>query len=131
MRKKQEKERERSKLARVHAARQEETQRKQQKLSVANDFDASSLGKSSDMAPLTVKTEESLHVEGEPWESQDPLGSEDDLNAEEVLDLFPMLPSPPREIMESLKEESLFGLEDDIGFDPNSKVSNCCIVTPL
>ncbi|CAJ0607034.1 unnamed protein product [Cylicocyclus nassatus] len=121
MRKKQEKERERSKLARVHAARQEESQRKQQKLSIANDFDTSSPCKSSDMAPLTVKTEENLHVEGQPWESQDPLGSEDDLNAEEVLDLFPMLPSPPREIMESLKEESLFGLEDDIGFDPTSK----------
>ncbi|VDM85194.1 unnamed protein product [Strongylus vulgaris] len=96
------------------------------------------------MAPLAVKTEENPHSEGDVWKnqgnfarfslsrrsdfqfvelhfSQDPLGSEDDFDANDVLDLFPMLPSPPREIMESLKEESLFGLEDDMSFDPHSK----------
>ncbi|RCN51947.1 hypothetical protein ANCCAN_02035 [Ancylostoma caninum] len=141
MRKKQERERERSKLARVHAARQEENQRRQHKLPLASHelvasvvaqldktikvkhfLDVASFCKSaSDMAPIAVKTEESLQSEDDAWKGQDPLGSEDDFDANDVLGLFPMLPSPPREIMESLKEESLFGLEDDINFDPHSK----------
>ncbi|EYC44340.1 hypothetical protein Y032_0464g1926 [Ancylostoma ceylanicum] len=123
MRKKQERERERSKLARVHAARQEENQRRQQKLALtSHELDVASFCKSaSDMPPIAVKTEESLQSEEDAWKGQDPLGSEDDFDANDVLGLFPMLPSPPREIMESLKEESLFGLEDDISFDPHSK----------
>ncbi|KHJ89431.1 hypothetical protein OESDEN_10744 [Oesophagostomum dentatum] len=128
MRKKQEKERERSKLARVHAARraQEENQRKQQqKLAPAtSELDMASFCKSaSDMVPLSVKTEENLPSEDQVWKDPDPLGSEDDFDANDVLGLFPMLPSPPREIMESLKEESLFGVEDDMSFDPNAKTT--------
>ncbi|ETN70141.1 PHD-finger [Necator americanus] len=121
-RRKQEKERDRLKSARVHAARQEENQRKQAKLALSSDLDVASFCKTaSDLAPISVKTEENIPSEDDIWKGQDPLGSEDDFDANDVLGLFPTLPSPPREIMESLKEESLFGLEDDISFDPHSK----------
>uniref|UniRef100_A0A1I7WW70 PHD domain-containing protein n=1 Tax=Heterorhabditis bacteriophora TaxID=37862 RepID=A0A1I7WW70_HETBA len=49
------------------------------------------------------------------WGGLDQLDSDDDFDPNEALDLFPsMLPSPPREIMESLKEDSLFGVDDDL-----------------
>ncbi|KAE9418419.1 hypothetical protein Angca_009592, partial [Angiostrongylus cantonensis] len=53
----------------------------------------------------------------------DTLGSEDDLNANEFMDLFPVaLPSPPRELLESLQVSvNVFPDDNQITYEPHSK----------
>ncbi|KAK6027833.1 PHD-finger [Ostertagia ostertagi] len=120
-RRKQERERERMKLNKIHAARQEEYRRKQQKMAMASEPDLASFsGGTNDSGLGGVLDEDVALSEDVKWKEQDPLGSDDDFDANDVLGLFPSLPSPPREIMESLKEDSLFPDDDFMGYETHA-----------
>ncbi|WKX93715.1 hypothetical protein Q1695_011181 [Nippostrongylus brasiliensis] len=110
-RRKQEKERERSRLSRVNAARNDESRRKLIKIEEPDPSYEQAL------KPVSGGTEGVDMSNDGKWGSPDPLGSEDDFDASDVMGLFPSLPSPPREIMESLKEDSLFPDDDFMGYE--------------
>ncbi|XGW09837.1 hypothetical protein V3C99_011810 [Haemonchus contortus] len=116
-RRKQERERERMKLNKIHAARHEESRRKQQKMSTASsETDLASFSGATNDNSLGGLEDVALSDDVK-WNDHDPLGSDDDFDASDVLGLFPTLPSPPREIMESLKEDSLFPDDDFVGYE--------------
>lgn len=117
-RRKHERDRERTKQSRLHGARQEESRKKQPKTAFVAEAD-----KCLDIAPSSERSSNALSLADDvdmsadvKWEPVDPLGSEDDFDASDVMGLFPTLPSPPREIMESLKEDSLFPDDDYLGY---------------
>ncbi|KJH50540.1 PHD-finger [Dictyocaulus viviparus] len=120
------KKQERVKTLRNNSSRQEEYRHKQQKSVAETGEPVVPLNSKNEcvVAPGTIKTEVI-----DPSEN-DALCSEDDFDANDVMDLFPTLPSPPREIMESLNEDSLFLDDDHMSYDSNTKDYSQSPATP-
>ncbi|KAJ1365036.1 hypothetical protein KIN20_025244 [Parelaphostrongylus tenuis] len=113
---------EKFKDSRAIATRREEGRNKQQNATSlsAEPGMASYRENLSGSSRVVLKTEVIDLSEDDAWKEKDALCSEDDFDANDVLDLFPALPSPPREIMESLNEDSLFP-DDEHVFDSHPK----------
>lgn len=117
------KQREKLKSSKIDAARKEEYRNEQQKmaLSSAEQGMPSCYKDGGDSTQIAPKSEVIDPSEDDKWKEQDDFCSEDDFDANDVLDLFPALPSPPREIMESLNEDSLFPDDYHVICEPHSK----------
>ncbi|VDM58145.1 unnamed protein product [Angiostrongylus costaricensis] len=114
---------EKLKDSKVNAARKDGCRENQQKvpLTLAESEIASYYKSENDTARIAVRTEDLDPSVDDYWKEQDTLGSEDDLNANEFMDLFPVaLPSPPRELLESLQEDAFLD-DNHTTYEPHSK----------
>ncbi|CAI4231682.1 unnamed protein product [Auanema sp. JU1783] len=119
MRKKIEKNREKQKVQETHVRREQERKRD-------NSVSVPQLPQPPSRAESTMDcaTAPSCDMDDDlAWSGGLP-GSDDDFDPNEVLDLFPIvLPSPPRELMESLKEDFVFDEEMNLS-SPSSPSSS-------